>query len=160
MGSAAPRAAAQWLQLIETTSAESEIMDDDGLTLERLSLFRFPILAMYGDNSQAHLTGTKLLEVWPHAEFRRMRDAGHFFPASRPDEVVSCCERFWAGDFADGVRRHRAGEARRSRFRSDRVFRADGVWYVATRENPRVGPFGDYRQSCDALARLVPAVQA
>ena len=101
----------------------------------------FPILALYGDNSHARLTGEALLEVWPRAEFRGVRDAGHFFPASRPQEVISDCMRFWGGEFAPEQRRNRAGEAPRNYIRTDRVFAIDDAWYFMTREKCRMGPF-------------------
>jgi len=74
------KTAAQWLRLMESTSAEHELTSDDGLSLAVLRRMTFPIMAMYGDHSQARLTGEELLRVWPHAEFRRVREAGHFFP--------------------------------------------------------------------------------
>ncbi len=157
MGNGGSRTAAQWLELMDTTSAATELMSDDGLSLARLRAFRFPILAMYGDNSQARLSGAELLDVWPHAEFRRVRDAGHFFPVSRPDDVISACRRFWNGEFAQAERRNRAGEARRSHFRSDRIFRVDGAWYFATRETKRVGPFAEYEEARRALSRQIEA---
>jgi len=160
MGKTGPRTASQWLKLMDTTTAEAEMMGDDGLTLERLRSLQFPILAMYGDNSQARLTGGELLEVWPHAEFRRVRDAGHFFPASRPEEVISGCKRFWGGEFTNAPRRHRAGEVCRSYFRSDRVFMADGAWYFTTREDDRVGPFSASEEACEVLASVISAAQA
>ena len=159
VGSTVSRTAAQWLKLMESTSANVELMGDDGLTLDRLRAFRFPILAMYGDNSQARLTGSELLGVWPHAVFRRVRDAGHFFPVSRAEEVISGCRRFWRGEL-DGTRAQRVGEPRRSYFRSDRVFRADGAWYFTTREKARVGPFAAYEEACEVLHREMRALQA
>lgn len=159
MGKTGSRTAAQWLKLMEAPSAEREMMGDDGLTLERLKALQFPILAMYGDHSQARLTGAELLGVWPHAEFRRVRDAGHFFPTSRPKEVISGCKRFWGGEFAKGPRRHRAGEKRRSYFRSDRVFMDDGAWYFTTREKNRVGPFIESDEAREGLASFITAVQ-
>lgn len=160
MGTAGQRTSAQWLKLMSTTSAESEMMGDDGLSLERLRAFRFPILAMYGDHSQARLTGAELLALWPHAEFRRVRDAGHFFPTSRPEEVLSGCRRFWKGEFTNLPRRHRAGEARRSYFRSDRVFNADGAWYFTTRDENRVGPFAASEDATAGLASFISAMKA
>lgn len=160
MGKTGPRTAMQWLQLMDTTSAGDEMMGPDGLALDRLRAFRFPILAMYGDRSQARLTGGELLEVWPHAEFRRVRDAGHFFPASRPEEVILGCRRFWDGEFSAGPRRHRVGEPPRSYFRSDRVFQADGGWYFTTREQSRVGPFAASDEAREGLADFMSAVQA
>ena len=159
MGKTGPRTAAQWLRLMESTSAEAEMMGDDGLSLEKLRKFSFPLLALYGDHSQARLTGSELLEVWPHAEFRRVRDAGHFFPASRPDEVLSNCERFWGGEFHHQLRRHRAGEQARGYFRSDRVFMSHGAWYFTTREKNRVGPFAAREEAREGLASFILSVQ-
>ena len=140
-GASAKQVARQWLALMETTSAAGEMMGDDGLGLEELRKLRFPILALYGDNSHARLTGEALLDVWPQAEFRGVRDAGHFFPASRPQEVISDCMRFWGGEFAPEQRRNRAGEAPRNYIRTDRVFAIDDAWYFMTREKCRMGPF-------------------
>ena len=157
MGKTGTRTAAQWLKLMETTSAEAEMMGDDGLSFERLRAFRFPILALYGDHSQARLTGAELLALWPHAEFRRVRDAGHFFPTSRPDEVISGCKRFWDGEFATTARRRRAGDTGQNFFRSDRVFAVDGDWYFTTREKNRVGPFAGREEAHREFSSLIAA---
>ncbi len=151
------RSAQQWLRLMEETDAEAQLLGDDGLALEALRRLMFPILALYGDHSQARLTGGELLDVWPHAEFRRVRDAGHFFPASRPEDVMLECERFWRGDYA---RRPvvRTGEELRRHFRSDRVFKAEGGWHFNTREKQRIGPFATPDEAHDALARYVSGV--
>ena len=141
MGASAKQTARQWLALMETTSAVGEMMGDDGLALEELRKLRFPILALYGDNSHARLTGEALLEVWPQAEFRGVRDAGHFFPSSRPQEMISDCMRFWGGEFSAEQRRNRVGEATRNYIRTDRVFAVDDAWYFMTREKCRMGPF-------------------
>ena len=134
-------------------------MGDDGLTLERLRRCEFPILAMYGDHSQARLTGAELLEVWPHAIFRRVRDAGHFFPTSRPEEVMSGCDRFWGGDFGADGRRRRAGEAGRRHFRSDRVFSRPGAGTSAPARN-RVGPFAASDEARAETGRFIESVAA
>lgn len=160
MGKAGSRTAAQWLHLMSSTTAAEEMMGDDGLSLERLRAFRFPILAMYGDHSQARLTGSELLEVWPHAEFRRVRDAGHFFPTSRPEEVLSGCERFWGGEFAAQAHRQREGERHQRYFRSDRVFSSAGGWYFTTRESNRVGPFSGSEEATAELASFMLSVQS
>lgn len=158
-GKSGQRTAAHWLRLMQTTTAAAELMGDDGLSLDRLRAFRFPILAMYGDHSQARLTGSELLALWPHAVFRRVRDAGHFFPTSRPEEVIAGCKRFWGGEFSR-TPRHREGEAQRSHFRSDRVFSIDGDWYYTTRESQRVGPFSAREEAHREYANLVAAAQA
>jgi len=154
MGKHGKRTAAQWVKLMSETRAEEQLMGDDGLTLEALRRLLFPIVALYGDHSQALLTGGELLDVWPHAEFRRVRDAGHFFPASRPADVIAECERFWRGDYK---RRPvvRSGEELRRHFRSDRVFKSEGAWHFTTREQKRIGPFRTPDEAHDALARYV-----
>ena len=153
------RTAAQWLRLMRSTSAETELMGEDGLSLEALRRLRFPILAMYGDNSQARLTGEELLGVWPHAEFRRVRDAGHFFPSSRPAEVIQACSQFWHGDF-EKLAAHRAGEPEQRHFRSDRVFQAEGGWYCLTREGGALGPFTSQADASEELEAYVTGLGA
>ena len=149
------RAAAQWLRLMQTTTAGAEMMADDGLTLELLRTLEFPILALYGERSPARLTGSELLEVWPHAEFRNVRNAGHFFPMTRSEEVISACRRFWRGNFEDTGRKRRAGEASRSYFRSDRFFRDSGGWYFTMRDRGCVGPFERPEEAHAAFQSLI-----
>jgi pimeloyl-ACP methyl ester carboxylesterase len=157
LGRSGSRTATQWVRLMSETIAEQGMMGDDGLTLELLRRLQFPIVALYGDHSQALLTGADLLDVWPHAEFRRVRDAGHFFPASRPDDVMAECELFWSGGHSHRPVM-RSGEELRRHFRSDRVFKADGVWHFTTREHNRLGPFGSADEAASALARYVAAL--
>lgn len=153
------KTAAQWLRLMRTTSAEKELMGEDGLSLESLRQMRFPILAMYGDNSQARLTGEELLRVWPHADFRRVRDAGHFFPSSRPAEVIQACSQFWRGDFRK-LARHRSGEPDQRHFRSDRVFQAADGWYCLTREAGSLGPFTSREDASEQLDAYISTMGA
>jgi hypothetical protein len=134
-------------------------MGDDGLAMEKLRQFQFPILAMYGDKSQAKMTGKELLDVWPHAQFRRIRDAGHFFPTTKPEEVIATCHRFWDGEF-EKERALRAKESAGNHFRSDRVFRTQGAWYFATRELTQVGPFARVDEAREHLAAFVSKLAA
>lgn len=158
LGKTGKRTSAEWLKLMNTTTAAAEMTSDDGLTLERLCKLSFPIVAMYGDNSPARLSGAELLAIWPHAEFRRVRDAGHFFPTLRPEEVLAGCNRFWRGEFTHTTRRHRAGEAKRSHFRSDRVFMSNGAWYFTTRDEKKVGPFSASDEANESLANFMSNV--
>jgi pimeloyl-ACP methyl ester carboxylesterase len=160
LGKTGKRTSAEWLKLMNSTNAEAEMLSDDGLTLERLRSLHFPIFAMYGDNSPARLSGAELLAIWPHAEFRRVRGAGHFFPTLLPEEVLSSCQRFWGGEFAHSSRRHRAGETKRSYFRSDRVFMADGAWYFTTRTQEKVGPFSTFDSASHRLASFISEMTA
>jgi pimeloyl-ACP methyl ester carboxylesterase len=153
------RTAAQWLRLMRTTTAEHDLMGEDGLTLGALAGMRFPILAMYGDHSQARLTGEELLRVWRHAEFRRVRGAGHFFPTSRPAEVIQACNQFWRGDF-ERQPSHRSGERGDRHFRSDRVFAGQGGWYCLTREAGALGPFVTQEDASEQLDAYVTGLGA
>ncbi|MBK1712115.1 alpha/beta fold hydrolase [Rubrivivax gelatinosus] len=154
LGRNGKRTAAQWVKLMDETAAGTQLMGDDGLDVQALHRLLFPILALYGDHSQARLTGGELLQVWPHGEFRRVRDAGHFFPVSRPADVMHECERFWRGDY---VRRPvvRSGEEQRRHFRSDRVFKVDGAWHFSTRERGHIGPYDTPDEAHEALARYI-----
>ncbi|MBI3156618.1 MAG: alpha/beta hydrolase [Burkholderiales bacterium] len=158
LGRTGKRTAGEFLRLMRTTSAEREMTADDGLTLDRLRALRFPIVAMYGDNSPARLSGSELLEIWPHAIFRRVRDAGHFFPTVRPQQVLADCLRFWDGELDHAHRRQRAGESGRAWFRSDRVFPSEGGWYYTTRSEQRVGPFASREAAAQRLQGFLAEV--
>jgi pimeloyl-ACP methyl ester carboxylesterase len=154
-GNAGSRTASQWLKLMETTSAASELMSHDGLSTEALRRLQFPIMALYGDRSPAKLTGTELLQVWPRAVFRNIRNAGHFFPTSRAREVIFACRRFWGKETRQLQPRARAGEATRGYFRSDRIFQDKLGWYFRTRELPRIGPFSGFEEAESVLRHAV-----
>lgn len=154
LGARGNRTAMQWLALMDRTSARAELMADDGLDLASLRRLRFPIMAMYGDRSQARITGQELLGVWPHAEFRRVRDAGHFFPTTRADEVLRTCQRFWDGELPQ-VAAHRSGEADERHFRSDRIYESGDGWYCLTRERSPLGPFPGLEAARRELASYI-----
>lgn len=152
------RTASQWIRLMDQTEAGKELMgSDDGLRLEELRKLAFPIMAMYGDHSQARLTGRELLNVWGHAVFRRVPDGGHFFPSSRPKELIHGCERFWGGEF-HARHRQRAGEAKKNFFRSDRIIQSGDAWYFMTREQARVGPAASREEAEQLLASFMAAM--
>jgi len=157
LGGLGSKTAAQWLELMDRTSARSELMGDDGLGLEELRRLRFPILAMYGDQSQARLTGEELLSVWPHAVFRRVRHAGHFFPTTRAREVIADCTRFWDGEFAETTRQ-RTGEHSERHFRSDRIYESDSGWFCLTRETDPLGPYPAPDDARRALASHISSM--
>jgi pimeloyl-ACP methyl ester carboxylesterase len=130
----------QWLKLLESTRAGKELMGDDGLTLDALRALRFPILAIYGEQSPAMLTGEQLLEVWPHAEFHKIRDAGHFFPVTRVEEFAARARRFLKQSAVELPRRNESEDRRY--FRTDRFYTSDGHnWFVDMREAVQEGPF-------------------
>lgn len=86
--------ARRWLQLMEETMAARELLEDD-LSLDNLRAFNFPVMAMYGELSHAMSTGAKVMKIWPTASFHIIREAGHFFPITRPAQFVENCLQFW-----------------------------------------------------------------
>lgn len=89
------RTTQKWLQLIETTRARYELTGGNHLSSDCLMQMKIPTLAMYGELSHAMVTGEKLQHIWPHAYFRKISHAGHFFPVTRPDDFIMSCENFW-----------------------------------------------------------------
>lgn len=135
------RTVLQWQTLIESTRAGEEMMGDDNLSLNRLRKLTIPIMAVYGEDSPAMSTGRHLLKIWSHAQFYRMRNAGHFFPLTAADEFAKRCRRFLKGYQTEKVR-YRIGDNGHRHFRSDRFYRGDNrMWFVDTREAKREGPF-------------------
>lgn len=157
-GNNSKRTAGQWLKLLETTSAEKELMSDDGLSLAGLRKLGFPILAVYGESSQAMPTGKQLLDVWPHADFRRIRGAGHFFPVTRPSEFVKTCTQFWNGTLLHGVAR-RKEDADKRYFRSSRFYPREGAWFFDTRESLKNGPFNGIEEAKQTAVNISLAGQ-
>jgi pimeloyl-ACP methyl ester carboxylesterase len=151
MGTRSEKTASQWLKLLNTTRAEKELMSDDGLSFDGLAKLGFPILAVYGERSQAMTTGEQLLDVWPHGDFRKIRDAGHFFPVTRPVEFREACRQFWNGSLLCGIR-CRAGDSSKRFFRSDRFYIREGKWFFDTRESLRGGPFNGLAEAKEALS--------
>jgi pimeloyl-ACP methyl ester carboxylesterase len=158
MSKAGKRTADQWVRLLDTTSAEQELMGDDGLSLEKLTTFRFPILALYGERSQALTTGEKLLWVWPHARFCVFRNEGHFFPVTNSAKVIEECLTFWARQRVAPIRQRNNDAQRRNYFRSNRFEREGDDWFFSTREGPRQGPFKGLLDAEAGLARYVSGV--
>lgn len=157
IGRFSKRTAGQWLNLLKTTRAEEELMGDDGLSLDSLQKLNFPILAFYGEHSQAMSTGEQLLQVWPHADFRRMRDAGHFFPRTRPSEFIKICRHFWDNACANGIP-FRNGESLKCYFRSDRFYSREGKWFFDTRESAKEGPFDSFEEAREYLGSTISSV--
>lgn len=91
------RTSERWLQLMEETTAEQELMGNDGLAEEKLLAICCPVLAMYGEKSHAMSTGRYLTSLWKQAEFISVPNGGHFFPKAHPDAVKSYCDNFWDG---------------------------------------------------------------
>jgi pimeloyl-ACP methyl ester carboxylesterase len=149
--------ASQWLKLLGTTTAETDSMGNGALGQQELREFDFPIIAIYGEGSHARRTGDELRELWPEAEFRLVRGAGHFFPVARAQELIAQCNRFW-DDCEKGERpRVRRPNDTRAYFQSDRFYEVEGAWYCALRDRQPLGPFGSREEAARELAALLAA---
>jgi pimeloyl-ACP methyl ester carboxylesterase len=115
LGKYGKRTAKKWLSLVSDTQASEELVSDDGLTNEVLAEMRFPVLALYGERSQAHTTSEGHRRALPQVDFRVIKGAGHFFPATRSDEVLSLCEQFWGHELPQQVLKPALAVAQSSR---------------------------------------------
>jgi pimeloyl-ACP methyl ester carboxylesterase len=93
-GAAGRRTAVQWLQLLDRTSARSEIPNNAGVSGAELARMKLPALLVYGEHSPALPTGLALQRLWPHARLEIVPRAGHFFPATRPDRLIGPVHAF------------------------------------------------------------------
>jgi pimeloyl-ACP methyl ester carboxylesterase len=99
LGNNSLRTARLWLQLLESTSAQDELMSDDGLTEGRLRDLDAPVLALYGERSRAIAAGMQLKNQLPRATFGTL-PGGHFFPSTQAAAFKERSERFWQAEQA------------------------------------------------------------
>jgi pimeloyl-ACP methyl ester carboxylesterase len=98
IGRGARHGAGRWIELLETTSAGTEIYRDDGLTLPCLHSITTPTLSVYGERSHALASGRALATVWPQCRLEIIPNAGHFFPLSMPDALIQVSLPFLRGE--------------------------------------------------------------
>jgi pimeloyl-ACP methyl ester carboxylesterase len=82
------RSAERWLELLNTTTARSDLVDVAGLTVDKLSQVACPVLAIYGERSTTLPSQVGLTEVVSDCRSVIVPGAGHFFPISCPDLFV------------------------------------------------------------------------
>ncbi len=88
--------AQRWLRLQEATSIRHDLLQDDGLGPAVLRAIRAPVLGLYGEHSPVMPTARTLRRLCPHYELHLVRQAGHFFPLSRPRRLAHASLRFLA----------------------------------------------------------------
>lgn len=88
------KSAERWLELMHSTSAREDIGALAGLTTDRLTTIRQPVLMMYGENSPTMPSMRGLKKCIPHAKTEVVPGAGHFYPLSRPELFVRSLGRF------------------------------------------------------------------
>lgn len=95
--------ARRWLALTDTTSAIADLTAPDAISPERLAKADVPTLALYGANSPACFTGQALADHMPNCAFQTIPEAGHFFVATRVDDVLAHTTAFWGTDTGTGA---------------------------------------------------------
>lgn len=115
------RTAKKWLELMNTTAAEQEMMGNDDISLQSLGGFKFPLLGVYGEQSHAMLTGKQLSKVCDTSELRIIQEAGHFFPLTRAEVFFACCLSFWDGVHHDKLKQRRSQPSKNVR-KTDRFY--------------------------------------
>jgi len=98
------RTAQQWLKLLDTTAARSDLLKVEHFTRADLAAMTLPRLAMYGAQSMALKTAEQLQVLWPTTHFELIPEAGHFFPLSQPAKFISALQHFLTSLTAAGER--------------------------------------------------------
>jgi pimeloyl-ACP methyl ester carboxylesterase len=86
--------ARRWLRLQETTSIQDDFTLDDSITRDELRKLEMPILAMYGEFSPTLPSAHALEELCPQTYLHIVKNAGHFFPLSKPKLMARAFNRF------------------------------------------------------------------
>lgn len=81
------RAARQYLELLDNTRAEGEFMMQ-GASCEELRALKLPLLLMCGEFSRCLPSARQMLDLQPQARFAIVPEAGHFFPATHPEQLM------------------------------------------------------------------------
>ncbi|HVT36570.1 MAG TPA: alpha/beta hydrolase [Nevskiaceae bacterium] len=92
-GRGALRAAKAWVDLLEQTSANTDL-HVAGMDAERIAALPMPLLFMYAQRSRCLPSGHALHALLPRARYEEVPDAGHFFPMSHARLVVDMLRHF------------------------------------------------------------------
>ena len=101
-GRGAARAAKAWLDLLDQTTARSEL-DEPGISEADIAALKMPVLLMYGALSRCVHSGRALHRLLPQARYVELAEAGHFFPLSQPQVVLDTLRQFLDAPLPDPV---------------------------------------------------------
>ncbi|CUH78573.1 Non-heme chloroperoxidase [Tritonibacter multivorans] len=87
--------AKRWMSLVQETSAITEMTSPDGLSPARLAEIGIPVLSLCGGYSAAQQSGKLLSTILPRCKTDVISDAGHFFVATRSEDVAARCLAFY-----------------------------------------------------------------
>jgi pimeloyl-ACP methyl ester carboxylesterase len=104
-GTASARTATRWRRLLQETNAAVELQCAPGPAVTQLHGISVPVLAMYGENSDAMPSFRGLQDHLACCRSLIVPGAGHFHPRSRPHDFVNVLCGFIAEVIADGESR-------------------------------------------------------
>jgi pimeloyl-ACP methyl ester carboxylesterase len=78
------RSAKRWLQLVASTSLETDFRDGADIAPEQLARIRVPVLALYGELSPTRETGEILGRLLADCQTILVTGASHFHPVTHP----------------------------------------------------------------------------
>lgn len=108
-GRGAARAAKAWLDLLDHTSARSEL-DQPGMEPSQFArLSATPVLLMYAEFSRCLKSYEALRVLLPQAEAMIVPQAGHFFPLSQGERVVEVLDTFLGTALSEPISQPLAG---------------------------------------------------
>lgn len=88
------RAAGRWLKLQETSTFRKDFFSTPRMPKKALRSLEVPILALYGEYSQALPTARALRRLCPNCKMKIIPGVGHFFPLTHGRKLVRPTRRF------------------------------------------------------------------
>lgn len=88
------RTAGKLLQLLDSTTALSDLCKDDGFTKSQLEAIACPVAGVYGGASQTLGTLCALENILPKHRSWVIPEAGHFFPTTQPEALTVPLRKF------------------------------------------------------------------
>lgn len=88
------RSATRFQQLLKNTSMKKEIKLLAGLTRQKISQIKHPVLAVYGERSFCLDSCYGLKSLLPECKTIIIQGAGHFHPVVRPNLFIDALRRF------------------------------------------------------------------
>ena len=101
----------QWKTLLSSTTANIDLRDPSGLTIELIREISVPIQAIYGELSPFLPTLSGLRENLPGLTSSILSGLGHFFPLTKPALFVERIKLFHAASAESSAERDMAAES-------------------------------------------------
>lgn len=90
------KVAKHWLWMQQNTSLPQDFLRPENISRRDLRRLKMPVLALYGEYSQALQTARAIKRLCPNCQLRIIPKAGHFFPIVQSEKLVCPCLGFFA----------------------------------------------------------------